>query len=82
MWFVFSSINKLNQSIVIRKFPDSFNLANISADYKDKDPLDKNNYRPVSVLFLLSKVCERSIFDQSSCHANKILRKFLCGLSS
>ena len=46
--------NMLNQSLVRGKFPDSLKLAIISPFYKGKDPLDKTNYRPVSVLPLLS----------------------------
>ena len=69
----------MNQSIVSGTFPDSLKLANISPVYKAKDPLDKTNYRPVSVLPLLSKIHERVIFDQLSGHANKVLSKLLCG---
>ena len=71
--------NCINQSIVSGKFPDSFKLASISPVYKAKDPCDKTNYRPVSVLSLLSKICERLIFDQLSPHANKVLSKLVCG---
>ena len=57
--------NFINQSIVSGKFPDSLKLANVSPIYKAKDPLDRtNNYRPVSVLPLLSKIYERLIFEQ------------------
>ena len=71
--------NCINQSIVSGKFPDSLKLASISQVYQAKDPLDKTNYRPVSVLPLLSKIYERLIFDQLSQHANKVLSKLLCG---
>ena len=42
--------NFINQSIVSRKFLNSLKLASISPVYKAKDPLDKTNYRPISVL--------------------------------
>ena len=71
--------NCINQSIVGGKFQDSLKLTNISPVYKAKDPLDKTNYRPVSVRSLLSKIYERVIFDQLSRHANKVLSKLLCG---
>ena len=48
--------NCINQSIVSGKFPDSLKLASIPLTYKAKDPLDKTNYRSVSVLPLLSKI--------------------------
>ena len=70
--------NCINQSIVSRKFPDLLKLASISPAYKAKEPLDKTNYTPVSVLPLLSKIFERLIFDQLSQHANKVLSKLLC----
>ena len=68
----------INQSIVSGKFPDFLELTNISPVYKAKDSLDKSNYRPVSVLPLLSKIYERVVFDQLSRHVNKALSKLLC----
>ena len=65
--------------IVCGKFPDSLKLESISPVYKVTDPLDKTNYRPASVLPLLSTIYERLIFDQLSWHANKVLSKLLCG---
>ena len=53
-------------------------LASISPVYQAKDPLDKTNYRPVSVLHLLPKICERLIFDELSRQANKVLSELLC----
>ena len=53
--------------------------ANITPLYKKDDPLDKTNYRPVSVLPLLSKVYERLIYNQLSDHANTFLNNILCG---
>ena len=34
--------------------------------YTKKDPFDKKNYRPVSILALLSKVYERVMYEQAS----------------
>ena len=48
--------NCINQSVVSGKLPDSLKLASISPLYKSKNSLDKTNYRPVSVLPLLSKI--------------------------
>ena len=55
--------NCINQSIVSGTFPDSLKLANISAVYKAKDPLDKTNSRPASALPLQSKIYKRLCFD-------------------
>ena len=42
-----------------RKFPSNLKLADITPIYKKKNPQAKENYRPVSVLPVLSKVFER-----------------------
>ena len=41
--------------------------------------LDKPNYRPVSILPLLSKVYERIIYNQLSQHSEQFLNSILCG---
>ena len=46
------------------KFPDSLKLSDITPVYKKLDPSDKANYRPGSVLPLLSKVFEKIVYDQ------------------
>ena len=45
--------------------------------YKKLDPSDKANYRPVSVLPLLSKVFEKIIYDEL--YLEKFLSELLCG---
>ena len=49
----------VNDAISKGIFPDSLKIANITPAYKNDKPTDKENYRPVSVLPLLSKVFER-----------------------
>ena len=44
-----------NESIQTGKFPGSLKLADITPVFKKKDPLNKSNYRPVSVLPIISK---------------------------
>ena len=44
------------------KFPDSLKNATITPVYEKDDPTDKVNYRPVSVLPLLSKIFEKVIY--------------------
>ena len=55
-------IDALSQGI----FPDSLNFANITPVHKKEEATDKQNYRPVSVLPLFSKVFEKVIYDQLS----------------
>ena len=43
-------------------YPDY--LAEVSLVFKKKDDLDKENYRPVSVLTNMSKVFERIVYQQ------------------
>ena len=40
------------------KFPSNLRLVDITAIYKEKDPQAKENYRPLNVLPMLSKVLE------------------------
>ena len=53
-------------------FPDSLKIANIT-------PAHKENYRPVSVLPLLSTVFERFVFDELNEYLEKYLNTLLCG---
>ena len=72
--------NCINQSLKTKgEFPGSLKLGNLTPIYKKDDPLDKSNYRPVSILPLLSKVYERIIYKQLSQHAEQFLNKLLCG---
>ena len=45
-------------------FPDSLKIANVIPLYKSDDPLCFNNYRPVSLLRILSKVFERLMYNR------------------
>ena len=62
--FIFETLtNCKNKSIETGYFPDSLKEANITPIFKKDDPLDKSNYRPVSILPLISKVFERLIYN-------------------
>ena len=45
--------------------------------FKKKDPLDKQNYRPVSILPTISKIYERAIHDQLTTFFDNIFSPFL-----
>ena len=68
--------NCINKSIETGCFPDSLKAANITPIFKKDDPLDKANYRSVSILPLISKVCERLIYNQLSEYSESHI---LCG---
>ena len=70
--------NCINNSLSEGSFPDSLNITNIIL-HKKSDPLHKENYKPVSIFPLLSKVYERAIFNQLSEYMQKFLNKILCG---
>ena len=53
--------NCINSTLIEGLFPDFLKRANITPVHKKNDPLDKENYRPVSILPLLSKVYETAI---------------------
>ena len=63
----------VNEDILCGKFPDSLKLSNIVRVHKKKDPTDKCNYRPVSILPLLSKVFEKIMYDQLYIYMNNFL---------
>ena len=68
-----------NDAINKGVFPDSLKIANITLSYKKDELTDKETYRPVSVLPLLSKVFERLLYDQLSEYSKKCLNTLLCG---
>ena len=49
----------INHCLLKGSFPHSLKLANITPVHKKDEPTDKKNYRPVSVLPLLSNILER-----------------------
>ena len=54
----------INSSFEQNEFPNELKLADIIPIFKKKDPLNKENYRPVSILSHMSKVFERLINKQ------------------
>ena len=68
-----------NGSLEKSKFPDFFKLANVTPVFKKGARTSKNNYRPVTILPILSKLFERLISEQFSEFFESILSKFQCG---
>ena len=68
-----------NESNTDLHFPDTLKLADITPTYKKDDSTNKENYRPVSILSSVSKIFERSMFDQMSDYIDKFLSPYLCG---
>ena len=63
--------NCMNNSLSEGLFPESLKKSNLTPVHKKNDLLDKENYKPVSILPLLSKVYERAILNQLSEHMQK-----------
>ena len=61
----------INQSLMTGIFPDSLKTAKISPIYKKEDPHLTDNYRPISLLPVISKVFEKVAFKQVYDYFNK-----------
>ena len=59
-----TSLNLLNESFSQGIFPDRMKLALVTPVYKGKSKLEICNYRPVSILPILSKVLEKLMVDR------------------
>ena len=57
-------LNSINEFIKQSKFPNELKIADITPMFIKEDPLDKTNYRPISMLPDVSKILEE-IFNQS-----------------
>ena len=68
-----------NEILVNRKFPDKLKVADITPVHKKLSTVSKTNYRPVSVLAVVSKVFERFIDNQTNDYIEKYLSRYLCG---
>ena len=75
-YFMYVSINS---SIKSSLFPSCFKTADITSIYKRGKKDLKGNYRPVSILPVLSKLFERSMFKQISEFFENIFSKNQCG---
>ena len=69
----------INTCIQNEIFPDELKLADVTPIFKKGDAKDKSNYRPISILPLLSKIFEKIIHLQLSNFFNSKLSKKLCG---
>ena len=75
-----SALHKLfNDSVEKSDFPQNLKLADIIPVYKKNDPLDKTNYRPVSVLHVVSKIFKRIMQKQINDFIVSFLSPYLCG---
>lgn len=69
----------INQSIRTNRFPDRMKRANITPLFKKKDKLNKDNYRSVNLLPILSKIFERILYDQIYEFISPMFHRYLSG---
>ena len=53
-----------NLSLYTSVFPSDWKCAKVTPIFKDDDKSDVSNYRPISVLCIISKILERAVHDQ------------------
>ena len=53
-----------NKSLLSGIFPDDWKCARVTPLFKQGEASDLNNYRPISVISVIAKVCERIVYDQ------------------
>ena len=74
------TLNKIwCEAVSICSFPSKLKLADITATYKDGDATCVKNYRPISVLPVVSKLFERIMQNQIFLYIEEYLSPFLCG---
>ena len=78
--FTFSGLaDCINKSFENGAFLDCLKEAKVTPIFKKDDLLDKQNYRPVIILPLLSKVFEKLIYKLLSNYTESFLSSILCG---
>ena len=59
-----SLVYLFNTSFETSLFPDPWKIARVSPIFKDGDKTEKSNYRPISVLPVVSRLFEKLVFNQ------------------
>ena len=60
-------------------FPNELKLAEVTPVYRKKDPLNKENYRPVNVMSHVSKIFEKIVYEQINSYMEPRFSHLLCG---
>ena len=59
-----------NTSLETNQFPDPWKIARVSPIFKDGEKTEKSNYRPISVLPVVSRLFEKLVFNQLYLYLN------------
>ena len=70
-------LNLFNKCLITGNFPDNWKLADIIPDFKKKSHLNKENYRPVSVLPSTCKIFEKLMKKQINSYITFFLSPYL-----
>ena len=68
-----------SEGIHVSQYPSNFKFANITPAFKQGCRNLKDNYRPISILPVVSKIFEKLMCKQLSLHFENIFSKFQCG---
>ena len=68
-----------NESIKKSTFPSILKNANITPVFKNRYRSSKENYRPVSILPVISKIFEKLLCKQITIFIDPLLSKYQCG---
>ena len=69
--------NLMNTCIAMTTFPTPFKFADVSPIFKSDDNMNKGNFRPVSILSILSKLFESVLNEQMLDHFREIFDALL-----
>ena len=78
-FFAAQICDQFNEAICSSKFPATFKFANVTPVFKEGIRNLKDNYSPISILPIISKIFEKLVCRQLSNHFNDIFSKFQCG---
>ena len=71
--------NLFNDSLNQCEFPQELKVADITPIFKKDDPTKAKNYRPISILPVVSKLFEKIMQKQLNTHIDAFLSPYLCG---
>ena len=74
--FSYVLFNNFNNGIAFGHFPCKLKFEDVSSVFKKGCKADKSNYRPVSILPVISKMYERLIFYQLNLILNLYVQSF------
>ena len=68
-----------NDTVNTSEFPSAMKLADVTPAFKKNERSIKENYPPISILPIFSKIFEKILRDQISAYFANILAKYQCG---